>query len=663
MSQSENDGNVPEMTAPHDDSSGNTPAGVAAIRAALATMPASPGVYRMLAADGAVLYVGKARNLKRRVTNYTQLTRLDIRLQRMVTETKAMEIITTHTEAEALLLESNLIKRLTPRYNVQLRDDKSFPYVAFFEDHDFPQIAKHRGARDRKGSYFGPFASAGAVNETLTALQRAFLLRSCSDNVFAGRTRPCLLHQIKRCSAPCVARISGEDYAGLVRDAKDFLMGKSHDLQATLAARMQEASAGLDYEGAAMYRDRIRALTMVQARQGINIEAIGDADVIAAHQAAGCTCVQVFFFRGGFNYGNRAYFPRHDKHLGTSEVLNAFVGQFYADRNPPKLVLLSEDVPDRELLAEALTEKTGAKIAVEAPARGNKRQAIDHALINAKEAMARRLAESSTQAQALQGVAAVFGLEGPPRRIEVYDNSHIGGRQALGAMIVAGPDGYMKSAYRKFNIRGDVPPPGEVPPAPVPPAPVPHAVEHSPPPSITGGDDYAMMREVLMRRFGRAMREDPGRTSENWPDLVLLDGGLGQLNVGLEVFAELGIRDVPLVAIAKGPDRDAGRERFFMDGREPFQLEPRDPVLYFLQRLRDEAHRFAIGGHRTRRSNAIAASPLDEIAGIGPRRKKALLMHFGSGQAVSRAGLADLENVTGISKSVAKKIYDHFHGG
>ena len=658
MSQGESDGSPPEITAPDAQSGDKTPAGVAAIRAVLATMPASPGVYRMLGADGGVLYVGKARNLKRRVTNYTQLTRLDIRLQRMVTETRAMEIITTHTEAEALLLESNLIKRLTPRYNVQLRDDKSFPYVAFFEDHAFPQIAKHRGGRDRKGSYFGPFASAGAVNETLTALQRAFLLRSCADTVFAGRTRPCLLHQIKRCSAPCVARISPADYAGLVRDAKDFLMGKSHDLQASLAQRMQEASAALDYEGAAMYRDRIRALTMVQSRQGINIEAIGDADVIAAHQAAGCTCVQVFFFRGGFNYGNRAYFPRHDKHLGTSEVLNAFVGQSYADRNPPKLVLLSEDVPDRELLAEALTEKTGGKVQVEVPSRGNKRQAIDHALVNAKEAMMRRLAESSTQAQALQGVAAVFGLDAPPRRIEVYDNSHIGGRQALGAMIVAGPEGFTKSAYRKFNIRGEVPPPaaqspdvGEVPPAPVPPL------------SVTGGDDYAMMREVLMRRFGRAMREDPGRTSENWPDLVLLDGGQGQLNVGLEVFAELGIRDIPLVAIAKGPDRDAGREHFYMDGRPSFMLEPRDPVLYFLQRLRDEAHRFAIGGHRTRRSNAIAASPLDEIAGIGPRRKKALLMHFGSGQAVSRAGLADLENVAGISKSVAKKIYDHFHSG
>ena len=633
----------------------STATGVAAIRAALATMPGSPGVYRMLAEDGSALYVGKARNLKKRVTNYTQLARLPIRLQRMVTETRQLEIITTHTEAEALLLEINLIKRLTPRFNVQLRDDKSFPYVALFEDHPFPQIAKHRGARDRKGSYFGPFASAGAVNETLTVLQRAFLLRSCADTVFAGRTRPCLLHQIKRCSAPCVERISADAYAGLVDEAKEFLAGKSHELQATLATRMQAASDAMDFEVAAMYRDRIRALSMIQARQTINVETLEDADVIAAHQAAGSTCVQVFFFRGGFNYGNRSYFPRHDKQLDTAEVLNAFVGQFYADRTPPKLILISHDVADRALLAEALTTRAGFRVHVEVPTRGGKRQAVEHALINAKEAMARRLAESSTQTQLLQGVATVFSLEASPRRIEVYDNSHISGRQALGGMIVAGPEGLMKNAYRKFNIRGEQPPPGQVPPAPVPP------IAAAAPP--TGGDDYAMMREVLLRRFGRAMREDPGRTSENWPDLVLLDGGQGQLSVGLEVFAELGITDIPLVAIAKGPDRDAGRERFFMDGREPFQLEPRDPVLYFLQRLRDEAHRFAIGGHRTRRSNAIAASPLDDIAGIGPRRKKALLMHFGSGQAVSRAGLQDLEKVAGISKSVAKKIYDHFHGG
>ena len=642
------------------EASASLDVGVAAIRAALATMPGSPGVYRMLAADGTVLYVGKARNLRRRVTNYTQISRLPVRLQRMVNETRQMEIVTTHTEAEALLLEINLIKRLVPRYNVQLRDDKSFPYVALFEDHPFPQIAKHRGARERKGSYFGPFASAGAVNETLTALQRAFLLRSCADTVFGGRTRPCLLFQIKRCSAPCVGRISAEAYGELVREAKDFLRGKSHDLQAEFAKNMQAASDALDFEGAAMFRDRIRAITTIQNRQGINVESLDDADVIAAHQAGGCTCVQVFFFRGGFNYGNRSYFPRHDKQLEVAEVLNAFVGQFYADRPPPKLILLSHDVADRELLAEALSERAGARVQVEVPTRGPKRQVVEHALLNAREANERRLAESTAQGQLLQGVAAAFGLEASPRRIEVYDNSHISGRQALGAMIVAGPEGFMKKAYRKFNIRGDTPPPIKTEEGQVEPVPVPPAAPSEPLP--LGGDDYAMMREVLMRRFGRAMREDPGRTSENWPDLVLLDGGQGQLSVGLEVFAELGITDVPLVAIAKGPDRDAGRERFFMDGRETFQLEPRDPVLYFLQRLRDEAHRFAIGGHRTRRSAAIAASPLDEIPGIGPRRKKALLMHFGSGQAVGRAGLSDLENVVGISRSVAKKIYDHFHG-
>jgi excinuclease ABC subunit C len=498
----------------------------------------------------------------------------------------------------------------------------------------------------------------------LTALQRAFLLRSCADTVFSGRTRPCLLYQIKRCSAPCVGRIAAEDYGELVREAKDFLRGKSHDLQAEFGKNMQAASDALDYEGAAMFRDRIRAITTIQNRQGINVESLDDADVIAAYQAAGHTCVQVFFFRGGFNYGNRSYFPRHDKQIEVAEVLNAFVGQFYADRPPPKLILLSHDVADRGLLAEALSERAGARVQVEVPTRGPKRQAVEHALVNAREANARRLAESTAQGQLLQGVAAAFGLEAPPRRVEVYDNSHISGRQALGAMIVAGPEGFVKKAYRKFNIRGDAPPPGQVEPAPATPIPDASALPAAEPgkPAPLGGDDYAMMREVLMRRFGRAMREDPGRTSENWPDLVLLDGGQGQLNVGLEVFAELGITDIPLVAIAKGPDRDAGRERFFMDGRETFQLEPRDPVLYFLQRLRDESHRFAIGGHRTRRSAAIAASPLDEIPGIGPRRKKALLMHFGSGQAVGRAGLSDLENAVGISKSVAKKIYDHFHG-
>jgi excinuclease ABC subunit C len=624
-------------------------AGIAAIRGALANLSSGPGVYRMLDAKGDALYVGKAHSLKKRVAAYTQPGRLDPRLQRMVAETRSLEVITTHTEAEALLLESNLIKRLMPRYNVLLRDDKSFPYIVVAGDHDFPMIAKHRGARDRKGSYFGPFASAGAVNQTLTALQRAFLLRSCADTVFANRTRPCLLYQIKRCSGPCVGRIAKDDYARLVEEAKGFLAGRSRDVQAELARRMQEESAALHFETAALYRDRIRALTQVQTRQDINVEGLGDADVIAAHQAGGVTCIQVFFFRGGRNNGNRAYFPRHDRHLGAAEVLGAFIGQFYADRLPPPLVLISEDVPERALLAEALSLKADYRIDVQAPMRGEKRRPIDHALANAREALARRLAERGSQTRLLEGVAAAFGLDGPPRRIEVYDNSHIGGTHALGAMIVAGPEGFAKSAYRRFNIRGA---------APVAPA-APGLAESD---GFAPGDDYAMMHEVLTRRLGRALKEDPSRESATWPDLVLIDGGQGQLGTVLAVLADLGIQDLPVVAIAKGPDRDAGRERFFMEGREPFSLEPRDPVLYFLQRLRDEAHRFAIGGHRARRSRAIARSPLDEIAGIGPARKKALLLHFGSAQAVKRAGLTDLEAVTGIDRAVAKKIYDHFHG-
>ena len=630
--------------------------GVAVIRTALTTLPMGPGVYRMLAADGSALYVGKARSLKRRVTAYTQFNRLPIRLQRMVAETRTLEVVTTHTEGEALLLEINLIKRLMPRYNVLLRDDKSFPYVALFEDHPYPQIAKHRGARERKASYYGPFASAGSVNQTLTALQRGFLLRSCADTVFNNRTRPCLLYQIKRCSAPCVGRISPGDYAGLVSEAKDFLAGRSRTIQARFADSMQKASEAQDYETAALFRDRIRALTAIQARQDINLEAIGDADVIAAHHEGGHTCIQVFFFRGGFNYGNRAYFPKHDRQQDLVEVLNAFVGQFYDERHPPRQILLSHDIPDRELLSETLSEKAGLRVRLDVPERGDKRKPVEHAMANAREALARRMAESGAQQQHLEGVARVFGLETAPRRIEVYDNSHIGGTQALGAMVVAGPEGFAKNQYRKFNIRGTTETQG----ASTPPGP---GMAEAPAPPPTGGDDYAMLREVLSRRFGRALREDPGRTAETWPDLVLIDGGQGQLGVAQEVFAELGLHDIPVVGIAKGPDRDAGRERFFMPERAPFQLQPRDPVLYFLQRLRDEAHRFAIGGHRQRRSAAIARSPLDEIAGIGPRRKKALLLHFGSGQAVARAGLADLEGVSGISKAVAKKIYDHFHGG
>ncbi len=614
--------------------------GAGVIRAALATLPLSPGVYRMLDAKGDALYVGKARMLRRRVAQYLQFERMPNRLLRMVAETRRLEIVTTHTEVEALLLESNLIKRLMPRYNVLLRDDKSFPYIALIEEHDFAQIAKHRGSRDRKGRYFGPFASAGAVNQTLTAMQRAFLLRSCSDAVFAQRTRPCLLFQIKRCSAPCVGRISKDDYAGLVAEAVEFLEGRSHDAQGELAAKMQKAADEMDFETAAMYRDRIRALTAVQARQDINVEGLGDSDVVAIHSQGGQTCIQVFFFRGGRNYGNRAYFPRHDRNLATGEVLAAFLGQFYSDKEPPRTVALSEDTPERELLEQALTARTSHRVRILVPERGEKRKPVEHALANAREALARRMAESGAQAKLLEGVATVFGLEVPPRRIEVYDNSHIQGTNAVGGMIVAGPDGFQKGQYRKFNIRG----PGK---------------------SDTGGggDDYAMMREVFERRFSRALREDAARESGTWPDLVLVDGGAGQLSAVQEVLAELGIDDLNIVAISKGPDRNAGREKFLMPGRDPFQLETRDPVLYYLQRLRDEAHRFAIGSHRTRRSAAIERSALDEVPGIGPRRKKALLLHFGSAASVRRAGLADLEAVAGVGKAAAKKIYDHFHGG
>jgi excinuclease ABC subunit C len=615
--------------------------GVAVLRAALATLPNGAGVYRMLDAKGDALYVGKARALKRRVTSYLQIGRMPNRLQRMVAETRSLEVITTHTEVEALLLESNLIKRLKPRYNVLLRDDKSFPYIVIAGDHKFPQIAKHRGARNRPGQYYGPFASAGAVNQTLTALQRAFLLRSCADTVFSTRTRPCLLYQIKRCSAPCVGRIDEAGYKHLVDEAGEFLAGRSREVQDELATRMQASSAAQDYETAALYRDRIRALTQVQARQDINVDLVGDADVIAAHQAGGVTCVQVFFFRGGRNYGNRPYFPRHDKQLGAAEVLGAFIGQFYDDKPIPPLVLVSEEFPERELLEEALSMKAERRVHIAVPERGEKRKPVEHALANAREALARRLSESSSQLKLLEGVSEAFGLDGPPERIEVYDNSHVSGTHAVGAMIVAGPEGFTKNAYRKFNIRG--------------------AASAANPAGFAPGDDFAMMREVFERRFGRALKEDPARASDTWPDLVMIDGGEGQLNVAIQVLGDLGVGDIPLVAIAKGPDRDAGRERFFMPGRPPIQLEPRDPVLYFLQRLRDEAHRFAIGAHRAKRSRAIAQSPLDEVAGIGAARKRALLLHFGSARAVSRAGLADLEGVAGISKAVARKVYDHFH--
>ena len=632
--------------------------GVEAIRAALRTMPAGPGVYRMLDAKGDALYVGKARNLRNRVANYTHPAVLSNRLRRMVAETRSMEVVVTHTEVEALLLENNLIKRLMPRYNVLLRDDKSFPYI-HLTGQDFPQILKHRGAKSAPGDYFGPFASAGAVARTIIALQRAFLLRSCSDSIFSSRTRPCLLYQIKRCSAPCTGRIDKAGYDKLVNEARAFLSGRSKEVQEKLALRMQELSEKLDYESAAFVRDRIRALTQVQGRQDISIEGVADADVIAAHQAGGHTCIQVFFFRAGQNWGNRAYFPSHDRQMPVEEVLGAFLGQFYENKPPPKLILLSHAPPDRDLIEEALAAHAGSRVELALPQRGDRRKLVDHALLNAREALARRLSESATQQKLLEGLAQALGLEAPPQRIEVYDNSHIQGSDAVGAMIVAGPEGFIKNAYRKFTIRGDsarragedglgaaIEASAEPAPAAIP---------------LTPGDDYGMMREVLSRRFARALKEDPTRERGSWPDLLLIDGGAGQLGAAQQVLADLGIDDLPVVAIAKGPDRNAGRERFFRPEREPFSLEPRDPVLYYLQRLRDEAHRFAIGTHRARRSKAIGSSPLDEIAGIGARRKKALLHHFGSARGVARAGLADLERVEGISKAVARRIYDHFH--
>ena len=614
-------------------------AGTAVIREALRTMPAQPGVYRMLDRKGDGLYVGKARNLKSRVQNYAHPAGLSNRLRRMIAETAAVEIVVTHTEAEALLLECNMIKRLMPRYNVLLRDDKSFPFIHLSADHDFPQLTKYRGARTQNGSYFGPFASAGAVNRTLVTLQKAFLLRSCSDSIFAARTRPCLLHQIKRCSAPCVGRINQEDYAGLIDQARVFLSGRGDDVQQRLAAEMQAASEILDFEAAALIRDRIRALSLVQGHQEIHVPGVVDADVIAAYQAGGQTCVQVFFFRGGQNWGNRAYFPSHDRQLSVEEVLTSFVGQFYDNRAKPPVVLLSHQLVEHELIEEALSLR-GAGVSLSVPRRGEKRKLVDRILATAREALGRRLSESASQRQLLDGVAAAFGLEGPLNRIEVYDNSHIQGTNAVGAMIVAGPDGLVKNAYRKFTIRGVAAEVGK---------------------AVTGGDDYAMMREVLQRRFARALKEDPDRDRGIWPDLVLVDGGLGQLNAAQAVSDELGIDDIAIGAIAKGPDRSAGRERFFLPGRAPFSLDPRDPVLYFLQRLRDEVHRFAIGTHRAKRTKALGRSPLDEIAGIGVRRKRALLHHFGSARAVARAGLGELERVTGISQTVAKKVYDHFH--
>jgi excinuclease ABC subunit C len=606
--------------------------GVAAIRAAAAQLGGGPGVYRMLDAQGAVLYVGKARHLRRRVSTYAHAGRLPIRLQRMVALARSVEVVATSTEAEALLLEANLVKRFKPAFNILLRDDKSFPYILLTGDHAFPRIVLHRGAKNREGEYFGPFPSAGSVRRTITALQRAFQIRNCTESMFASRTRPCLQYQIKRCTAPCTARVDAESYARQIEDARAFLSGESRAVQQRFAAIMNEAAERLDFETAARYRDRIRALTAVQASQDINIEGIEDADAIALHAEGGQTCIQVFFFRGGRNLGNQPFFPAHDKGESPASVLKAFVLQFYAAHEAPKQVFLSHPINEADLVAEALTLARGARVSIAAPQRGDKRRLIEHALANAREALARRLAERSGQAQWLERVAQIFGLEAAPARIEVYDNSHIAGSHANGAMIVAGPDGFLKSAYRRFNIESE----------------------------ITPGDDYGMMREVFARRFGRALKEDPERSRGAWPDLVLVDGGLGQLNAVLGVLTDLGIGDLPIVGVAKGPDRDAGRERFFMPDRAPFQLEANDPALYYLQRLRDEAHRFAIGGHRAKRKAAIVRSELDGVPGIGPARKRALLQHFGSARAVARAGLGDLEAAPGVSKTVAKRIYDWF---
>ena len=609
--------------------------GVHVIEAALVTMPSNPGVYRMLDGKGEALYVGKARNLKKRVTSYTQLARLPERLRRMVSMTAAMEIVTTHTEVEALLLEANLIKRLKPRYNILLRDDKSFPWLLLSADHPYPQIAKHRGAQTRKGSYFGPFASAGAVNHSVQTLQRAFLLRNCTNSFFANRTRPCLLFQIKRCSAPCVGRISEADYGMLVDQAKSFLSGKSGALQKELAAAMQAASDNLDFEQAAAIRDRIKGLTHLQGTEIINPAGIAEADVIAVHQEAGQACVQVFFIRGGRNNGNRSFYPANTSGDEAGAVLAAFIAQFYDDKPPPPQILLNHDSDEAELLAEALSLKAERKVQLLVPQRGEKYDVVQHAATNAREALERKLAEAAGQGKLLAAVAELFGLGETPRRIETYDNSHIMGTNAYGVMVVAGPEGYIKSAYRKFSIKS----------------------------SITPGDDFGMMREVLLRRFGRSLAEDPDRSSENWPDLLLIDGGAGQLSAVQGIMAELGLEDIPIVAIAKGPDRNAGREWFHMAGREPFQLPPRDPVLYFLQRLRDEAHRFAITTHRAGRSKKLTTSELDEVPGIGAARKKALLQHFGSAREVKNAGLRDLEAVAGINRATARAVYAHFHPG
>ena len=620
----------------YHDPARTVPTGHKVIAGYVRTLGNGPGVYRMLDGAGAVLYVGKARSLKKRVAAYAKPTGHSARIGRMIAATASMMFLTTETEIEALLLEQNLIKQLKPRYNVLLRDDKSFPNILIPSEHAYPNIQKHRGAKRQKGRYFGPFASAGAVNRTLNQLQKAFLLRNCSDAMFDSRTRPCLLYQIKRCSAPCVGKISAKDYASDIADAEQFLEGKTTRVQADLARQMEEASAALEFERAAALRDRIRALTHVQSAQGINPEGVAEADVVALHLDGGQACVEVFFIRANQNWGNRAYFPRLSAGTEPGEILEAFLAQFYDNKTPPRLILLSDPVDNADLLAEALTAKLERKVELLVPQRGEKAGLVAHALRNAREALARKMSESASQARLLQGLADAFDLEAPPGRIEVYDNSHIMGTNAVGAMIVAGPEGFLKSRYRKFNIRST---------------------------DLTPGDDFGMMKEVLERRFQRLLKEDPDRETDAWPDLLLIDGGAGQISAVAEVMRELGVDDIDIVGVAKGVDRNAGKEEFHRPRAPVKALPHRDPVLYFIQRLRDEAHRFAIGAHRAKRAKQVGATPLDEVPGVGATRKRALLAHFGSAKAVSRAGLADLKAVEGISDALAETIYAHFQQG
>ena len=600
----------------------------------LRTLDSSPGVYRMLDQRGEVLYVGKARDLRARVSNYARSFGHSGRIARMIRETASMMFLTTRTETEALLLEQNLIKQLKPRYNVLLRDDKSFPNILVAKSHAFPQIKKHRGAKSEKGDYYGPFASAGAVNRTLNQLQRVFLLRNCTDSVFESRTRPCLLYQIKRCSAPCVGRISAQEYGSLVKDAELFLQGKSTTIQVELAQEMSAAAEAMEYERAAAIRDRIKALTAVQSVQAINPKGVAEADIVALHMESGQACVQVFFIRGNQSWGNRDFYPRLGGAESPDEVMQAFLLQFYDDKPPPRMILLSHGPEDPDLTAEVLSDRAGRKVDVQIPQRGEKFELVTNALRNARESLARRMSESATQLKLLESLAEAFDLPAPPRRIEVYDNSHIQGTNAVGGMIVAGPEGFVKNQYRKFNIKGT---------------------------EITPGDDFGMMKEVLTRRFTRLLKEDPDRQTEAWPDLLLIDGGAGQVSAVESIMVEMGVEDIPMIGVAKGEDRDHGKEEFYRPGQRPMALRMNDPVLYFIQRLRDEAHRWAIGTHRARRAKSVMANPLDEISGIGAARKRALLAHFGSAKAVSRAGLVDLQAVDGISDAMAQKIHDHFN--